>query len=304
MIPMNSEVNAGAESAEASACAGEIGNEAGSAELPTVTETFGRRGESSAQKSAEQINEAVRAHNLEKYGEIMSAERRDALERYDSSEKIEVCSREAYNRAYPSGSAGDFRVVGHCEADGKIVIKDVDPAMTRHISTHESTHLCAEKPVGFYESGFSRRSGVFECNVCFNEGGECVSFTETGRGINEGLTELYALRELEAQGDTEAYDSMSSYLEASHHAERLEIAIGSERVEKAYFGEEKEALVRDFDRMCGENGAWEQYAEDIDTITYSENAAAVAEANLRINGRYFDILKYDREGRQSGYDEL
>jgi hypothetical protein len=303
---MSGEVNAGTENAEAAAEIGEIGAEAPETiETPPFEGLSGIRNESSSQKSAERVNEAVRARVLEQYGELMSPERKRALERYNASEKIAVIAPEEYNRTHKSGRGSDFRVVGHCEAEGRIVVKDIDPAMTRHISAHESMHLCAEKPAVSPENGVARRSGLFEWTGRFNERGECVSSSETGRGVNEGFTELYALRELERQGDTDARYAMTSYFEARGHAERLELAIGKERMERAYFGEEKDAFVQEFNRMCGDEAAWDGYAKDIDTIAYSGDAVAVAEANRRVNGKYIDILLYKQaEGRQSEHDEL
>lgn len=301
---MAGEVNAGAEGVGAATEACESGAAVSELALPAEAETFGERAGLRAQESAEAVNEAVITHNLERYGEMMSPERRAALEGYDASEKITVCSPEAYNAAYSSGAADDFRVMGHSEADGTIVIKDMDPAMTRHTAAHETIHLCAEKPVEPRESAVARRSGLFECETRLNERGEPVSFVESDRGVNEGFTELYALRELEAQGDMSAYNSMTSYFEARQHAERVEVLLGREMTAQAYFGENKESLVLAFDRMCGETGAWERYAKDIDAITYSADENAVREANLRVNEMYRDMLRYRETGGQRRHDEL
>lgn len=211
-----------------------------------------------------------------RYGASIPESQRARMEAGRENAAPRVMSVREYHEQFPGA---DISVLGHCDSEGRIYLKEGDDGGIRHVTTHETMHFGSYREVYADPSGETvYRSGLRETRV---NGGETVA--DQGRGLNEGLTELYTLRTLEARGDTEAAQSFRAYPEARGYAAALEDAVGSETLERAYFGGELTPLKQEVCRLnYGDEQAWREFSEDVDTVEYSGDAAETRAARARL----------------------
>ena len=236
--------------------------------------------ETSSQELAENAHNMTKEDMIREHGHCMSEDQISMLESDDTKENLNVLSAEDYTTEFPDQP---FEVVGSCDSEGNIYIKDISPEAVDHISTHETMHLCANREVNVNDDGdVTIISGLHESEIRSN--GEYV---DSYRGINEGTTEMYTLRELNNRGETEAANSMNSYSEARMWSSRMESLVGKERVEAAYFGKNREGLKQEFNRLNNGNPyAWDSFSRDVDILEYSRNPREIDAAKYRLAVQY------------------
>lgn len=247
------------------------------------------------QRIAEHAHNETKAGVLESYKSNISASRREVLEDSSTSERVKGLSTNEYHKQFPESNP---LVLGCCDSEGNIYIKAVSENAVAHISTHEAMHLCSNRESGINERGnWSIRSGLRESE--FDVGRTMVS--DSGRGINEGATEMYTLRELNRRGEQEAARAFDSYPQSREWAERLEQMVGPERLADAYFNGTKETLSQEFNRLDeGRQDAWESFSRNVDIVEYSGDAKAVQCAQRELAEQYFRmILEKDLMGEMN-----
>ncbi len=246
----------------------------------------------SSQTLAENVHRETKASYIEKYGSNMSTERIQGLESEETGRTLEVLSSEQYTERFPEV---DLNVIGHCDGEGNIYVKDISPEIVNHTITHETTHLCADREYFENEDGeYQIVRGVRE--IWGDENGVTADFN---LAINEGLTEMYAKREMMKRNDIEAVNAIDAYSEACMWAERMESLVGNSEVSAAYFGADKETMIKEFNRLNGGNeDAWLEFTMDLDTITYSQDEQEIELAREHLADQYLTmyVIKYELNG--------
>lgn len=212
-----------------------------------------------------------------KYENYISEADKNRIEETAEISRPVVMSESEYIEQFPGN---DLNVLGHFDpVNEKIYIKDNKNEIVRHVSAHESMHLCSHNEItADIEGNTVVRSGIRE-TIISEEG-----IKDQNRGINEGITEMYALRELESQGDTEAAGFVTSYPEARGYACLMEEIVGSDIVADAYFGGNSERLKSEFSKL-NESAptAWESFSKDIETVEYGTSYTEITAARTRIS---------------------
>lgn len=233
-----------------------------------------------SQELAETAHTETKQSMITEYGMYMSNDQLEMLKSDETKEHLNVMSSETYIETFPKA---DLNVIGHCDSEGNIYMKDISPEVVEHVSTHETIHLCANRESYTAEDGTKVVvSGLRESRVSENG-----SIKDMNRGANEGFTELYTMRELENREKTESAYSIKAYSESRQWAERIEQLVGSDKTAAAYFGNEREAMENEFNRLNDNNSsAWESFSKDIDTLEYSKNPKEMDEARSRLAKQY------------------
>lgn len=254
---------------------------------------FGRNKEQGNEKGNECLEEQGWAENafretkgamLEQHRMRMSENQVSALEKVEDGNQIKVLSEKDYGERFPKVNAN---VLGHCDSEGNIYIKKRSEAMISHIATHETMHRCARRELQASENdGASFRSGLHEVRT-----GAEGTVEDVNRGINEGVTEMYTLRELSARGETEATQSITAYSESRMWAMRLEELVGADKVADAYFGQGQEGLKEAFNQLDTEHeDGWRKFSKNIDVVEYGADLAEVAQAQQELAEQYISML--------------
>lgn len=242
-----------------------------------------------SQELAETAHDETKQNMIAEHGQYMSEEQIEMLKSDETKERLNVMTSEEYTESF---SDVDVNVLGHCDSEGNIYMKDISPEIVEHVSTHETMHLCANRENYIDESGNKVIvSGLRESQ--FNEDGVV---SDMNRGANEGLTEMYTLRELNSRGETESAYALNAYSESRIWSERMEKLVGSEKMAEAYFGGEREGLKQEFNRLNDNDPrAWEKYSRDIDILEYSKDPNKIEQAKWRLMSQYSTMAhnKYD-----------
>lgn len=237
------------------------------------------------QTLAETAHTETKDHMIESYGIYMSERQREMLEAGETRNQLTVMSREDYETqfsAFPSG------VLGHCDPEGNIYIKGGSEETISHISTHETMHLCANRETYTDNTGTTTTISGFH-DVEVTPFGYVIS--DLNRGINEGFTELYTMRELEDRGEQEAAYSVNAYPESQEWAQRLEEVVGKELAAKAYFGHGRESLEQEFAKLNQTDpGAWARFSKNVDILEYSDDEQAVVQAKSELTQQYIEMV--------------
>ena len=233
-----------------------------------------------SQELAEIAHNETKQNMIAEHGRYMSEEQIATLESEETKDRLTVMTSEEYTETFPDV---DFNVLGHCDSEGNIYMKDISPEIIKHVSTHETMHLCAHRENYMNEYGNKTIiSGLRES--LFNEDG---SVTDLNRGANEGLTEMYTLRELQNRGEAESAYALNAYSESRMWSERIEKLIGSEKMAEAYFGGKRENFKKEFNRLNDNDPhAWENYSRDIDILEYSNDPNKIEQAKWRLMSQY------------------
>lgn len=237
----------------------------------------------SSQEIANNTHIETKESTIEKYGECMSYDKIKELQSSNSIEHLKVISPEEYNEKFPQMSYG---VLGHCDPEGNIYVKERNEADIKHITVHETMHLASENEVIHEQDGNLYTSGLRETRV---KDGVVVS--DLDQGTNEGTTEMYTLRELLGKGEEEAACSVSAYSESRMWMERMEGLVGEKKLAEAYFGGRKSELVSEFNRLNDNDElAWKEFSKDIDILEYGNDELECIKARTRIAIMYSEMI--------------
>lgn len=237
-----------------------------------------------SQEVAEQTHIQTKESMVEQYGEYMTYDRIKEIESPETLKSLKVVPSETYHETFPNMPYG---VMGHCDNEGNIFVKESSDADVKHITTHETMHLVSEKDLRIENDGIVLISGLRESKV---QGRIVIS--DLDLAANEGTTEMYTLRELSKQGEDEAVHSISAYSESRMWMERMETLVGEEKLAGAYFGGRKAELQDEFNRLNNnDETAWRKFSRDIDILEYGNDPEECQAARVRLALRYNDMMK-------------
>jgi hypothetical protein len=196
----------------------------------------------------------------------------------EESEHIKptVMTPEAYCQCFPES---DPNVLGHYDAEGQVYIKSGSAETVSHVVTHEAMHLTSYKEIDDSKIGSCMyRSGIRE--AIFNEDG---LQEDKNHALNEGITELYAVRELQRRGEFTSIEAVSAYPEAQKAASELQDAVGPERIRDAYFGGNTEQLKKEVNRLCyDDETAWDRYTKNVDVLEFGTDEEQIRNARREL----------------------
>ena len=189
-----------------------------------------------------------------KYGDLVSEDRINEIPKH-----IKIADTEECRKAYEAlGDKYSDNIVGfYCPATDEIYVDAPrNGDMTEIMATieHESLHLAS--------------NGGLNGNL---ENVEGMSIYRLSTNLNEGVTELYAMRDMEEMGFD--YNS-TSYQQQVEVVKALEDAIGKDTIRTAYFNNQPELIRSEFE-----------------TAFASESDLQALEAGKTVhNGTYIDFL--------------
>ena len=210
-------------------------------------------------------------HIGEKYGDLVSEDRINEIPKHIKIADTEEC-RKAYEAS--GGKYSDNTVGFYCPATDEIYVDAPrNGDMTEIMATieHESLHLAS--------------NGGLNGNLEIVEG---MSTYRRSTNLNEGVTELYAMRDMEEMGFD--YNS-TSYQQQVEVVKALEDAIGKDTIRTAYFNNQPDLIRSEFE-----------------TAFASESDLQSLEAGKTVhNGTYLDFLNsvdqyIDTHPRDPNYD--
>lgn len=219
---------------------------------------------------------------LDKYGDVIGNEQKERISQEVMPEKYEIYNHRYFVETKLVGVPDEqrYHILGFHEIEGHgIALRDNDNQNElRHVTTHETMHsLSYQKRL--YEQGNGRWgetevlgyqrqktcSGIREVtyqNAEIVTGSvERIRINDINMGLNEGMTELYTLREMLERGEE---PGIAAYTQQVNWAIKLEMCVGKDTMAKAYFGGELDGLKRKVDKLGGAPGTWEQLSGTID----------------------------------------
>lgn len=242
----------------------------------------------SGQEIAEECHDITKKDMIRENGKYMSQDQIARLESHETKSNLHVVSEADYRKEFPKIPES---VLGHCDPEGIIYIKDLSREGIEHVSTHETMHLCSHR--NDYINEIDERvieTGLRHQRIA--ESGNGGHIEDSNRAINEGFTEMYTLKELRNQREMdgrEVQDSLLAYRESQQWASRMEYLLGKDVVKDAYYGEGYENMVKEFNRLNGGNpNAWSEFSRDVDIVEYHRiynryDQVYVDEAKVRLN---------------------
>lgn len=162
------------------------------------------------------------------YGDLVSSDRINEIPNH-----IKIADTEECRKAYESsgGKYGDNTVGFYCPRTDEIFVDAPrNGDMTEIMATveHESLHLASNG--GVTECVFDTDAGRLSWNL--------------GTNVNEGITEMYAMRDMADMG----FDYKStSYQREVGVVQALEDAIGKDVIRNAYFNHQPDLIRNNFD---------------------------------------------------------
>ncbi len=262
-----------------------IGDENGKTLKEISTE---KKETSSAEISMKAYDETVRGITTE-FEDIIPYNQRVRIGIESKLYKPTVMTPEAYHECYPKA---DPNVLGHYDSNGRIYIKEGSPETLTHVVTHEAMHLTSFNEVDDTGGGLrTYRSGIRE-TICDETGLR----EDHNRALNEGITELYAIREMQRRGEVPSVEAVSAYPEAQKAAFELQDIVGCSRIQEAYFGGDTEQLKNEVIRLSyGDETAWARYTENVDTLEYSKDQEKIQAARWKLTEQNAIMLSFKED---------
>ena len=196
----------------------------------------------------------AKQHIGDEYGDLVSSDRLDEIPKHIKIADTEEC-RKAYEAS--GGKYGDNTVGFYCPATDEIYVDAPrNGDMTEIMATieHESLHLAS--------------NGGLNGSLEIMDG---VSSYRRSTNLNEGVTELYAMRDMDSLGFD--YKS-SSYQQQVDVVRSLEDAIGKDTVRTAYFKNQPDLIRAEFEKA----------------FATPEEISQLAPGKTVHNGKYIDFL--------------
>ena len=236
-------------------------------------------------KSADEMTEYGRdiAENtkqdlMAQHREQMGEENVKRLEAHDTRGQVEVLDYREFHDRFPNAQPG---VIGLYH-DGKVYAVNGHQDMVNHTVTHETTHLCSHKENTFTENQDGSKqclyaSGLLRVETNVDPDG-VRHVGVSNRALNEGLTEMYTMRELASRGDWQAANAYQAYSPQRGYCSRLEGILDPGTLEDAYYGGRLDGLKGNVERLTGDPGAFDRISLNLSALDNPEQAAAAREA--------------------------
>lgn len=139
---------------------------------------------------------------------------------------------------------------------------------TNHFFSHQKDLIIPSESGGYT---VFRETGLRETEYFHASDNREYLITDTGRGMNEGVTELLTNQQL-AERSPELGRSawlQSGYSQSLEVCSELQDIIGDDVIKNAYFGGRLEELQKSIDGLAGEHG-YETLVRAVDQLTYAE----------------------------------
>lgn len=237
-------------------------------EFINFNEKFGERlSLEKAQENIEFFHNRSKEQILELHGEFISGESYDRIIKgVDSIRAVK------YNQN--KSSIGAFY---YHNGETNIEVCNLDREQLERTTQHETNHFMSfnKETQQFidYESlerKCNKISGIHECEFVVDSKDNICEFKDLNRGFNEGITQMYTNRQLEAiapyKGELSA--RQNGYQYATELSEQVEGIVGPEMIAKAYYGGELKPLEEKINQLGGK-GSFARFSKDIDVVTYS-----------------------------------
>ena len=218
---------------------------------------------------------------LDKYGNYISDDQKERIGKEIVPSKYEVYNERYFLNTKLQDIPPDERanILGFHEVKNhEIALKDNDDKdELQHVTTHETMHSLSYQG-HLYEQGNGKwdeiemlgyrgeksRTGIREITYQNTEIPGSVEkklASDANLGLNEGLTEMYTLREIRERGEE---PGIAAYTKEVGWAMKLEECVGQETMGKAYFGGDLPALKAKVDELGGAPGTWESLSGSVD----------------------------------------
>jgi hypothetical protein len=208
---------------------------------------------------------------IEMYGDYLPPESVDRIQHgVESLDVINPC-KDSVNIGSFSYHAGQSR----------ITVCAIDERQVERTTQHEVNHFASfnrEEVISdeakYNENHISKVSGIHNMEYWENSNGEITSFRDLNRGFNEGITQLYTIRQLEKLDPEKAIEAsrQNGYMFATELTEQVEEVVGADVMFKAYYGGDLAALKGKLE-SAGGVGSFERLSKCMDTVTYSRDYA-------------------------------
>ena len=258
----------------------------------TLPETTTRRdGETASAKISAETYEKTIGHMTETFGDVMPEEQRVRIDIEREEKKPVVLSSEEYSQRFPKK---DPSVLGHYDTEGRIYMREGSPEVIRHVTTHEALHLTSYNELDDTDPHRAvYRSGIREAAY---ENGKLTE--DSNRALNEGITERYAMQELQRRGEVTSCWAVNAYPEAQRKAYELEGLVGSRTVQEAYFGGRAEQLKQEVIRLNGgDETAWDRFSRNVDVLEYSSDPEKIKQARLELTVQRAEMIAFKESER-------
>ena len=216
----------------------------------------------------ETYNRAI-SQVIEMHGDYLPTESVDRIQQG-------VESLDVINPIEDSVNIGSFSYHG---GRSYIVVCAIDERQVERTTQHEVNHFASfnrEEVISYDAEGdlthIKKVSGIHNMEYWENPKGEITSFKDLNRGFNEGITQLYTIRQLENIDPEKGIEAarQNGYLFATELAEQVEEVVGKEVMQKAYYGGDFAALKNRLE-SAGGVGSFDRLSRCMDTVTYSRD---------------------------------
>lgn len=189
------------------------------------------------------------------------------------NESLHSYSKENYDNLH---NPGHENILGHHNLEnGSIHFINENPESAKHTISHEIFHKSSyqrESLVSNKEgSEMVYNSGVLEIRSFYDKEGNYLKNEEVGRGLNEGMTEMYTMDYLKDHGEVEALESYQAYSDEVNAVRELSDLVGKDTIEAAYFAGDKQSLEDAVNMYAKSDTAFSELNQDLDTINSSKN---------------------------------
>ena len=235
---------------------------------------------------------------LERKPEVFDQNARERIEEDLGSNKIEVYDETIFDKKV--GVEKNYKILGTHDFEGKIRIRDSESIESlKETAIHETIHDMSYQSVEQdAEKGIvEKRSGIRVLTEWYDKMPDgTVEFIDAkvkNRELNEGLTQLYTVetaRELSIQPNPNAYPEERVW------AERIRQKVGSDVVEKAYFGGDLDALEGAFNERSEAQDAWNSLNEEMKN--YRKYSKLANDARFKDEDKYITYCMMAVASRQ------
>ncbi len=224
------------------------------------------------------VAETTKQNLMAQQGERMGEANLQRLEAHDTRGRVEVLDYQDFHERFPNAQPG---VIGLYH-NGTVYAVNGHQDMVTHTLTHETAHLCSHKAETFTENGDGSRQHVYASGLLRVETSvdpDGVRHTSvSNRALNEGLTEMYTIRELTSRGDWQAANAYQAYSPQRGYCSRLEGILDPGTLESAYYGGNLDGLRGNVERLTGDPGAFDRISMNLSALDNPEQAEAAREA--------------------------
>lgn len=218
--------------------------------------------------AGETYNRAVE-QVMELHGDDMPPESIERLERG-------VESLDVIDPRKDSVNIGSF---SYHNGESRIIVCAIDESQVERTTQHEVNHFASFNKEEVLvdtpeldEKHTLKVSGIHNLEYWENSDGEITRFRDLNRGFNEGITQLYTIRQLEKIDPQKSVEAsrQNGYMFATELAEQVENTVGPEVIRRAYYGGDLTSLEQKLDFLGGD-GTFERLSKCMDKVTYSRD---------------------------------